>query len=94
MSRHFLLRWSSSKDSAWALHLLRRQPDAEVAGLVATVSDDRATMLATPRTCCTTGPRRMAFRYIYISSTCRTIKSPFYIVTTPTQLYSSRRIVY
>jgi uncharacterized protein (TIGR00290 family) len=29
-----LLSWSSGKDSVWALHLLRRQPDIEVAALL------------------------------------------------------------
>jgi uncharacterized protein (TIGR00290 family) len=31
-----LLSWSSGKDSAWTLHLLRRQPDLQVAALVTT----------------------------------------------------------
>jgi uncharacterized protein (TIGR00290 family) len=31
-----LLSWSSGKDSAWTLHLLRRQPDFQVAALVTT----------------------------------------------------------
>jgi uncharacterized protein (TIGR00290 family) len=29
-----LLSWSSGKDSVWALHLLRQQPEIEVAGLL------------------------------------------------------------
>ncbi|HXH65406.1 MAG TPA: hypothetical protein VNH42_07870 [Mariprofundaceae bacterium] len=33
-----LLSWSSGKDSAWALHLLRRDPAIEVAGLFTTVN--------------------------------------------------------
>jgi uncharacterized protein (TIGR00290 family) len=33
-----LLFWSSGKDSAYALHLLRRQGDVEVVGLVTTVN--------------------------------------------------------
>lgn len=36
-----MLAWSGGKDSAWALHLLRRQPDVEVAGLFTTT--DKAT---------------------------------------------------
>jgi len=32
------LSWSSGKDSAWALHLLREQADVEVAGLLTTVN--------------------------------------------------------
>jgi uncharacterized protein (TIGR00290 family) len=34
-----LLAWSSGKDSAWSLHLLRRTPDVEVAGLFTTVAE-------------------------------------------------------
>jgi len=34
-----LLAWSSGKDSAWTLHLLRRAPDVEVAGLFTTVAE-------------------------------------------------------
>ena len=33
-----LLAWSSGKDSAWSLHVLRRQGDVEVAGLLTTVN--------------------------------------------------------
>jgi uncharacterized protein (TIGR00290 family) len=33
-----LLSWSSGKDSAWALHMLRQQPDMDVVGLVTTVN--------------------------------------------------------
>jgi uncharacterized protein (TIGR00290 family) len=35
-----LLSWSSGKDSAWALHILRRQPDIEVIGLFCTVNHE------------------------------------------------------
>ena len=38
MRQKTLLCWSSGKDSAWALHVLRRQDDIEVVGLVTTVS--------------------------------------------------------
>jgi uncharacterized protein (TIGR00290 family) len=34
-----LLSWSSGKDSAWALHVLRRQPDLEVVGLLTTFNE-------------------------------------------------------
>lgn len=34
--KRVLLSWSSGKDSAWSLHLLRRQPDVEVAALLST----------------------------------------------------------
>jgi uncharacterized protein (TIGR00290 family) len=41
-----LLAWSSGKDSAWALHVLRRREDVEVVGLLTTVSEayDRVSM--------------------------------------------------
>ena len=38
MSGKTLLSWSSGKDSAWALHVLRQTPDVEVAGLFCTVN--------------------------------------------------------
>lgn len=34
MSRRVLLSWSSGKDSAWTLHILRQQPDVEIVGLL------------------------------------------------------------
>jgi uncharacterized protein (TIGR00290 family) len=34
-----LLSWSSGKDSAWALHVLRQQDDVELVGLVTTVNE-------------------------------------------------------
>jgi uncharacterized protein (TIGR00290 family) len=39
MSKRVLLSWSSGKDSAWALHVLRQQPDVEVAGLLTTFNE-------------------------------------------------------
>ncbi len=46
-----LLSWSSGKDSAWALHLLRQSPDVEVAALLTTFnqSADRVAMHAVRR---------------------------------------------
>lgn len=38
MKKKTLLSWSSGKDSAWALHVLRQQPDMEVSGLFCTVN--------------------------------------------------------
>jgi uncharacterized protein (TIGR00290 family) len=35
-----MLAWSGGKDSAWALHLLRRRDDVEIAGLFTTVNKD------------------------------------------------------
>jgi uncharacterized protein (TIGR00290 family) len=34
-----LLSWSSGKDCAWSLHLLRQQPDVEVVALVTTLNE-------------------------------------------------------
>jgi uncharacterized protein (TIGR00290 family) len=41
-----LLSWSSGKDSAWALHLLRQEPHVEVVGLLTTFNEalDRVAM--------------------------------------------------
>jgi uncharacterized protein (TIGR00290 family) len=46
-----LLSWSSGKDSAWTLHLLRQQPQYEVAGLITTINSefDRVAMHSTRR---------------------------------------------
>ncbi|MGA7857502.1 MAG: ATP-binding protein [Terracidiphilus sp.] len=38
--KRVLLSWSSGKDSAWALHLLRSQPDIEVVGLLTTLNSE------------------------------------------------------
>ena len=38
MRKKTLLSWSSGKDSAWALHLLRQRTDIEVVGLFTTVN--------------------------------------------------------
>jgi uncharacterized protein (TIGR00290 family) len=47
-----LLSWSSGKDSAWTLHVLRQQPDVEVVGLLTTLNEsaDRVAMHAVRRT--------------------------------------------
>ncbi|PWH13075.1 MAG: ATP-binding protein [Anaerolineae bacterium] len=37
--KRVLLSWSSGKDSAWALHMLRQQPDVEVCGLLTTFNE-------------------------------------------------------
>lgn len=38
--KRVLLSWSSGKDSGWALHILRRQPDIEVVGLLTTLNTE------------------------------------------------------
>jgi len=46
-----LLAWSSGKDSAWSLHVLRQRQDVEVVGLLTTVTSayDRVAMHAVSR---------------------------------------------
>lgn len=46
MLKRVLLAWSSGKDSAWALHVLRRDPGIEVVGLLTTLNEavDRVAM--------------------------------------------------
>ena len=50
--KRVLLSWSSGKDSAWALHLLRQQPNVEVVALLTTFNTaaDRVAMHAVRRT--------------------------------------------
>jgi uncharacterized protein (TIGR00290 family) len=45
------LSWSSGKDSAWSLHLLRQDPDIEVVALITTINQefDRVAMHAVRR---------------------------------------------
>ena len=47
-----LLSWSSGKDAAWALHVLRRASEVEVAGLLTTLNAefDRVAMHGVRRT--------------------------------------------
>lgn len=49
--KKILISWSTGKDSAWALHLLSRDPDIEIAGLITTfnTSADRVGMHAVRR---------------------------------------------
>ncbi len=49
--RKVLLSWSSGKDSAWTLHLLRQQPDVQVVALFTTFNSkaDRVAMHAVRR---------------------------------------------
>jgi uncharacterized protein (TIGR00290 family) len=37
--KRVLLSWSSGKDSAWALHVLRQDPDVEIVGLLTTFNN-------------------------------------------------------
>jgi uncharacterized protein (TIGR00290 family) len=52
LMKRTLLSWSSGKDSAWALHLLRRDPEIELCGLFTTLNSefDRVAMHGTRRT--------------------------------------------
>jgi uncharacterized protein (TIGR00290 family) len=49
--KRVLLSWSSGKDSAWALHQLRREPGIEIVGLLTTLNTefDRVAMHGTRR---------------------------------------------
>jgi uncharacterized protein (TIGR00290 family) len=49
--KRILMSWSSGKDSAWALHLLRQRADCELVGLLTTVNTefDRVAMHGTQR---------------------------------------------
>jgi uncharacterized protein (TIGR00290 family) len=49
--KRVLLSWSSGKDSAWSLHLLRQDPHLEVVGLLTTLNEafDRVAMHAVRR---------------------------------------------
>ena len=38
MKAKVLLSWSSGKDSAWTLHVLRQHPDVEIVGLLTTIN--------------------------------------------------------
>jgi len=38
--KRVLLSWSSGKDSAWTLHMLRQQPDIELVGLLTTLNSE------------------------------------------------------
>jgi uncharacterized protein (TIGR00290 family) len=39
MKKKTLVSWSSGKDSAWMIHVLRQQPDIELAGVLTTVNE-------------------------------------------------------
>jgi len=51
MQKKLLLSWSSGKDSAWTLHLLRQRDEHEIIGLLTTVNSafDRVAMHSTRR---------------------------------------------
>lgn len=51
MKKKVLVSWSSGKDSAWVLHVLRQRAEYEIAGLLTTVSEafDRVAMHGTRR---------------------------------------------
>jgi uncharacterized protein (TIGR00290 family) len=39
MKKKTLVSWSSGKDSAWMIHVLRQQPDIQLAGVLTTVNE-------------------------------------------------------
>ena len=69
--KRVLLSWSSGKDSAWALHLLRRDPAIEVCGLVTTLNAefDRVAMHGT--------------RHSVLDAQARAVELPLWIVPLP-----------
>ena len=65
-----LVSWSSGKDSAWALHTLRQQPDRyDVRGIFTTVTPhfDRVAIQATPRAVLRLQAQRLALPLYEIS---------------------------
>lgn len=51
MKKKILVSWSSGKDSAWTLHVLRQQGEYEIAGLITTINSafDRVAMHSSRR---------------------------------------------
>jgi uncharacterized protein (TIGR00290 family) len=51
MSKKVLVSWSSGKDSAWMLHVLKQDPDVEIGALLTTMNEefDRVAMHAVRR---------------------------------------------
>lgn len=51
MPKRIALSWSSGKDSAWMLHLLKRNPEIEISALITTINEaaDRVAMHAVRR---------------------------------------------
>lgn len=51
MKKKALVSWSSGKDAAWALHVMRQRDEYEIAGLLTTMNEafDRAAMHGTRR---------------------------------------------
>lgn len=51
MLKRVLISWSSGKDSAWTLHVLRQKPEIEIVGLLTTFNEsvDRVAMHAVRR---------------------------------------------
>lgn len=70
-SKRVLLSWSSGKDSAWTLHMLRQDPTVEVVGLLTTVNTthERVAMHAT--------------RLALLQAQARAAKLPLHLVPLP-----------
>jgi uncharacterized protein (TIGR00290 family) len=68
------LAWSSGKDSAWALHLLRESPEVEVVGLLTTVTEafGRVSMHGVRETLleAQAGALRLPLHRVYIPTPC------------------------
>ncbi len=65
---HVLLSWSSGKDSAWALHVLRQRDDLEVVGLLTTFNEkfDRVAMHAVRRELVEAQAARAGLPLVYV----------------------------
>jgi uncharacterized protein (TIGR00290 family) len=66
-----MLSWSSGKDSAWALHVLRANPSIQVAGLFTTINEafDRVAMHAVRRD--------------LVEAQARSVGLPLHVITIP-----------
>ena len=72
--RRVLVSWSSGKDSAWLVHVLRQIADVEIGGLLTTVNEaaDRVAMHAVRRELleAQAGALRLPLRTVFIPSPC------------------------
>jgi len=69
--KRVLLSWSSGKDSAWTLHVLRQDPTLEVAALLTTVNEDAGRVAM------------HAVRVELLEAQARAARLPLWIVTIP-----------
>jgi uncharacterized protein (TIGR00290 family) len=74
MPRRILLSWSTGKDSAWALHVLRTDPSFEVCGLLTTIdaTHDRVAVHAVSSELLTTQSAAvgLSLRTVFVPQAC------------------------